>query len=35
MEIFVATIWGLIIGSLLNVVIHRLPKAVMKDPCVA
>lgn len=32
MEIFVATIWGLIIGSFLNVVIHRLPRAVMKDP---
>ena len=32
MEIFVATIWSLIIGSFLNVVIHRLPKAVMKDP---
>ena len=32
MEIFVATIWGLIIGSFLNVVIHRLPKAILKDP---
>lgn len=31
MEIFVATILGLIIGSFLNVVIHRLPKAVMRD----
>lgn len=32
MEILVATIWGLIIGSFLNVVIHRLPKALIKDP---
>ncbi len=31
MEIFVATVWGLIIGSFLNVVIHRLPRAIMKD----
>ena len=32
MEILVATIWGLIIGSFLNVVIHRLPRALIKDP---
>ncbi|QWE21453.1 A24 family peptidase [Polynucleobacter sp. AP-Kolm-20A-A1] len=32
MEIFIASIWGLIIGSFLNVVIHRLPKAILKDP---
>jgi leader peptidase (prepilin peptidase)/N-methyltransferase len=32
MDIFLATVWGLIIGSFLNVVIQRLPKAVMKDP---
>ena len=31
MEILVATVWGLIIGSFLNVVIHRLPKAIIKN----
>uniref|UniRef100_B1XUC2 Uncharacterized protein n=1 Tax=Polynucleobacter necessarius subsp. necessarius (strain STIR1) TaxID=452638 RepID=B1XUC2_POLNS len=35
MEIFIATIWGLIIGSFLNVVIHRLPKVVKHDPDVS
>jgi leader peptidase (prepilin peptidase)/N-methyltransferase len=32
MEIFIATVWGLIIGSFLNVVIHRLPKSIKNDP---
>lgn len=32
MEIFIASIWGLIIGSFLNVVIHRLPRAIKQDP---
>ena len=31
MEIFIASIVGLIFGSFLNVVIHRLPKAILKD----
>jgi len=32
MEIFIASVWGLIVGSFLNVVIHRLPKVVMGNP---
>lgn len=31
MEIFIASVWGLIIGSFLNVVIHRLPKSIKQD----
>lgn len=31
MEIFVAIVWGLIIGSFLNVVIHRLPKSIINN----
>ncbi len=30
-EIFAASVLGLIFGSFLNVVIHRLPKAILKD----
>ena len=31
MDIFIAAVFGLIIGSFLNVVIYRLPKAIVKD----
>ena len=31
MEIFIASVLGLIIGSFLNVVIHRLPKSILDD----
>lgn len=31
MEIFIASIFGLVIGSFLNVVIHRLPKTILDD----
>lgn len=31
MEIFIASVFGLIIGSFLNVVIHRLPKSILVD----
>lgn len=31
MEIFIASIFGLIIGSFLNVVIHRLPKSILDE----
>ena len=31
MDIFIASIFGLIIGSFLNVVIHRLPKSILDD----
>jgi leader peptidase (prepilin peptidase)/N-methyltransferase len=31
MEIFIASVYGLMLGSFLNVVIYRLPKAILKD----
>lgn len=31
-EMLIASVWGLIIGSFLNVVIHRLPKVIKQDP---